>query len=542
MLRNILTSQSAKPSWLYPAMIFGSQMTLVVNHFQNLWAHAEYQFFPLILMACLVFFLRRRNTDGIHNHYGGGQIAFVAASLIVFAVAVLLHSPWLATAAAILSCGSFVLRFANPTNVRGLLAAWALLWLLLPMPMGLDDSFRQFMQTNCSIISSRILDFAGINHLMYGNVLMANGERYFVDDACSGMRSLVSMVVIVSIYVVAMRRSIIPTLGLLSLTVVACFVMNAVRITSVIILDPKIAADLSSGWAHEIFGLGIFAITLVMLFSADGLMMFATAPIHVPDVFERLEERNGFVRIWNWFFVPRQTTSQGPRNRFTQRALPTVLSTLGILFIVVSMFGELSGLETNQSVTAVKDSNAMQSALAISQNDLDFTQVGPNLTVMSFRQENRRTQDSTGEHSRVWATSIAGGQMTVSLDFPFVKFHDLTVCYKNQGWRVLSDERISVDPMTLLPTPTFHEVRMERAPGEFGYLYYGLFNSTASDGGDGLASKLISRSKLSTEPLLQAQCFIETPDNLSIDERRSQMAKYIACRGQFQKKIYGSRL
>lgn len=523
-------------------MILGSQMPLVVDHFRNLWADSQYQFFPLILAACLMFYLRRRETSTRADNYIGGQVAFLVSGLTVFAIAILLRSPWLATVGAILSCGSLFLRSASSTNVRGLLAAWALLWLLLPMPMGIDDSFRQLMQANCSSISSRILDFIGINHLMYGNVLMANGERYFVDDACSGMRSLVAMIAIVSIYVVAMRRSIVPTLGMLSLTFVACFAMNAVRITSVILLDPKVAADLSSGWAHEAFGLGIFAVTLIMLFSADGLMMFATAPIHVPDVFERLEERNGLVRVWNWFFVPRYATAGHSRSGIANRVLPFVLSIMGTLFVTVSVLGELSGLESHQSIRVVQNDAAMTAALAVSQSDLDLSRIDPTLRVASFRKESRGKHNSAGEHSRVWGTMVAGGRMTVSLDFPFVKFHDLTVCYKSQGWRVLADDRISIDPTTQLPTSTFHEVRMERAPGEFGYLYYGLFNSTANDGGDGISSKLLSRSKLSTEPLVQAQCFVETPDNLTIEERRSLMSRYIACRQQFYQRIYGSRL
>lgn len=542
MPSNLLATRSAKPAWLFPAMILGAQSSLVFQHLRNLWADTQYQFFPLVLVACVLFYVRRREPSPATERYVGGQLTFLVSGLIVFAVAIMLQSPWLATAAAILSCGCFFLRSAGPGSVRQLLAAWALLWLLLPLPMGFDDAFRQFMQMNCSAVSSRILDFVGVNHLMYGNVLMANNERYFVDEACSGMRSLVSMLAIVSIYVVAMRRSIVPSLGLLSLSVVSCFVMNAVRITSVILLDPKVSVDLSTGWAHEAFGLGIFAITLVMLFSADGLMMYVTAPIHVPDVFERLEERNGLVRLWNWFFVPAYSPDCPKRTGIVGRSLPTILSSMGLLFFAVSVFGEFAGIDATHRIDVVNNDEAVAKALALKQEDLDLTVVDPHLQVASFQATSRGNRNSAGQHSRAWGTSIPGGRMTISLDFPFVKFHDLTVCYHGQGWRILSDDRHCVNPETSLDTDTFHEVRMERAPGEFGYLYYGLFNSTANDGGDGITSKLMSRSKLSTEPLLQAQCFVETQDDLTVDERHKLMTRYIACRNQLRKRIYGSRL
>ena len=60
-----------------------------------------------------------------------------------------------------------------------------LLRLLLPLPMEYGQMLNRSMQSCCSAVSSRVLDLFGINHRMYGNILIENGRRYFVDSACS---------------------------------------------------------------------------------------------------------------------------------------------------------------------------------------------------------------------------------------------------------------------------------------------------------------------------------------------------------------------
>jgi hypothetical protein len=275
---------------------------------------------------------------------------------------------------------------------------------------------------------------------------------------------------------------------------------------------------------------------MAMLFSADGLIMYATAPIFVPNFLERVEERNGLVRLWNRFFVPQTRALTPIRSRLV---LGPCLSVFGGLFLFVSVYGQIMTFHEGTSPDGLLSSDILQAAERLTGEDLDVQAVDTNLSLTGFHVESRGQRSSKGEHSRVWNVSSPMGRMTVSLDFPFVKFHDLSVCYESQGWRVVSDQRHVKDPATSLPAVAFHEVRMERAPGEFGYLVYGLFNSDANDGGDGLLSKLKSRSRLLSEPFLQAQCFVETSDHLSETERRALMTRFIACRHQLYQRVYG---
>ena len=529
--------ESARRMWLIPAIILGIQFPLVFEHLRNLWSQPHYQFFPFVLAAVAVFSVKRwEPTRNPGERYLPGQLAFLVCGLVVFGMALRINSPWLGTVGAILTAGCCFLRAAGPFNARGLMACWALLWLLLPLPMGYDEWIRQTMQANCSYVSSRILDFFHVNHLMYGNVLEAHGQRYFVDQACSGMQSLISMTVMVAIYVVSTRRSILASFGLMAMVSIACFVMNSIRITAVILLDPMTSIDLSTGWGHELLGLITFIITMAMLFSADGLMMFATAPIYAPHVLQRVEQRNRLVRLWNGFFVPRTLTLKPIRNRLSADPCFAVLSGL---FLMVALSGQLIAIQGRQSNGRLAANDALKAAESLTGSDLDLKAVDSNLRLVAFRGETRGRRAANGGHSRVWNVAAPVGKMTVSLDFPFVKFHDLTVCYKSQGWRVVSDQRHAEHPATSLPADAFHEVQMERAPGEFGYLVYGLFNSESKDGGDGFSSKLKSRSRPSSEPFLQAQCFVETPDHLTETERRELMTRFIACRDQLYQRVYG---
>src|SRR5262249_8371272 len=51
-----------------------------------------------------------------------------------------------------------------------------------------------------------------------------------------------------------------------------------------------------------------------------------------------------------------------------------------------------------------------------------------------FAEQSRNPGSAYGEFSRVWTYRRGHLEATISLDSPFTEWHELTVCYVNQGW------------------------------------------------------------------------------------------------------------
>ena len=57
--------------------------------------------------------------------------------------------------------------------------------------------------------------------------------------------------------------------------------------------------------------------------------------------------------------------------------------------------------------------------------------------------EQSRAKDNTwGEYSRVWTYRGPGRVDMISLDYEFIDWHELTDCYRGQGWKLMSREVI----------------------------------------------------------------------------------------------------
>ncbi len=84
-----------------------------------------------------------------------------------------------------------------------------------PYASQLHGQLIAFLQRLSSRVSSHILDLLKINHLMTGNVLQVPDKQFFVDEACSGIVSIMSVIAAGGIYCVWKNRPAIHVILLL---------------------------------------------------------------------------------------------------------------------------------------------------------------------------------------------------------------------------------------------------------------------------------------------------------------------------------------
>jgi exosortase len=158
-------------------------------------------------------------------------------------------------------------------GVRALLRNWfPLLYLgfIIPPPGWVIDSATAPLKEFASFAATNILQAVGIPIIREGVTLMVGSYQLLVEDACSGMNSLIGLIAIGLFYVYLLRNaSVAYSAFLLSLVIPIAILANIVRIMVLVLLTYFAGDAVAQGFLHVTAGLFVFAVALIMVFLVD---------------------------------------------------------------------------------------------------------------------------------------------------------------------------------------------------------------------------------------------------------------------------------
>jgi exosortase len=114
-------------------------------------------------------------------------------------------------------------------------------------------------------ISTHIIYILGIPVYREGNLLFLSTTQLEVAEACSGIRSLYSYLMLACLFAFMSKNRISQMVLLLSTIPLAIFV-NILRVTGTAILANYFGSDIAQGFFHEFTGFLLFATGFFFLF------------------------------------------------------------------------------------------------------------------------------------------------------------------------------------------------------------------------------------------------------------------------------------
>jgi exosortase len=156
-----------------------------------------------------------------------------------------------------------------------------LLLFMVPIPAIIYNRITFPLQLLASQVAETVLAMCGIPVLREGNVLELPSQKLSVVEACSGIRSLLSLSFLSLIYAYFFDNKVWMRWALLLLTIPIAITANASRVTLTGILS-EINPDYASGVYHSLSGWVVFSVAFAMLFVThrfiDKVYRLATAP------------------------------------------------------------------------------------------------------------------------------------------------------------------------------------------------------------------------------------------------------------------------
>ena len=251
--------------WVYSRTLFGliGQWTSDDNY--------SHGFLVVPLATYFVWERRGALTTAVARPSGLGLVAF-ALSLLMFMIGTLGAELFLTRVSLIGVLAGTVLLLYGPTHLRIAAFPLAFLLLMVPLPAIVFNQIAFPLQLLASNAGEWVIATAGVPVLRDGNILQLPSRTLEVAEACSGIRSLISLLMLSILLGYFTERRIWRRLMLAVATIPLAIVANAIRVAGTRLASEWISPAAADGFFHTFSGWLMFLVTCAGLLAIQNVL------------------------------------------------------------------------------------------------------------------------------------------------------------------------------------------------------------------------------------------------------------------------------
>jgi len=266
-----LAAEPARPPAWQVAVLSGLLLWLyasTIYHLVGQWWHDpnfSHGFF-VPLFSAFVVWQERPRLARLQPQPSWWGLLLLAFGMVVLLVGRMGAELFLSRSSLLLVLAAIIVLFLGWNFFRVLLFPWAFLVLMIPIPAIVFNQVTFPLQLLASQVASTTLPWMGVPVLREGNVIVLPAMALQVAEACSGIRSLMSLATLAIIYGYLMesRVSVRVFLALASLPVAVA--ANSLRVVGTGLLVQYWDPDKAQGFFHEFQGWLMFVASLLMIY------------------------------------------------------------------------------------------------------------------------------------------------------------------------------------------------------------------------------------------------------------------------------------
>lgn len=421
------------------------ELPLLLKFFADLWTRPQYDFFPLILIgASYLAWDRLRDRPGMD--FRGRRLLgalLLGAAFLTLALGTLFLLRWLGGISAWIALAGCVCWIGGFKLLRVLAPSFVLLVTILPPPGRKDEAIALDLRQWAVWASGRLLDLLRIPHVSTGSLINIAGHRLGVEDACSGLHSLLAVVAVTLMLGFYWRRPAWRIVTLMCCSLVFVVWANVLRIALGAYLIETWKIDILSGSAHELLGLVLFMVCIALTASLDQFLVLLR---------------------------PERPDSQNMPGVLQPRSSGAPTSTAGVpnwmgwgiagAFVLLGAFTQVrvGGLWASPSLGAAAKFSLPATVAGWQRVDGSEQVIG--------------RPEVLGQYSFIWTYRNGSRSALVACDYPFPGYHELATCYLASGWQPVNSAHTgSADQAG--QAGAYSEMEMQRPSPAFAYLLYG---------------------------------------------------------------------
>ena len=178
-----------------------------------------------------------------------------------------------------------ILFLAGWAHLKTLALPTAFLLFMIPLPAIVFNQVAFPLQLLASRLGALVISATGVPVLREGNVLLLPGRTLEVAEACSGIRSLLSLLMLAIVLGYFTERRTGPRAAIAIAAVPIAVIANAVRVAGTGLASYWISPAAAEGFFHSFSGWLMFVVSLAGLLAVHrGLELVRARPIRVARV------------------------------------------------------------------------------------------------------------------------------------------------------------------------------------------------------------------------------------------------------------------
>lgn len=240
----------------------GILANLVIQWWQDAnWSHG----FLVPLFAAYVVWRERGRLRSISLKPSWAGLGIIVGAMGTLILGVLGAENFLSRVSFLFALAGLVVLFGGWRLFRALLFPWAVLFLMIPLPAIVFNQIALPLQFLAARLGASLLDLTGVPVLREGNIIDLPSLSLDVVEACSGLRSLMSLITVGVIYGYVSERRIARRTLLILAAVPIAVLANGLRIMGSGLLGEYWGPERAEGFLHTFSGLVIFMISVGLL-------------------------------------------------------------------------------------------------------------------------------------------------------------------------------------------------------------------------------------------------------------------------------------
>ncbi len=196
----------------------------------------------------------------------GLGLAVIVFGLLIHVAATIGAELFLMRFSMVITLSGIIIYLFGISTFRAVLIPVAYLILMIPIPAILWNQVAFPLQLLAAKLSAQMIAVIGIPVFREGNILHLAPTSLEVVDACSGLRSLTSLLALTGIAAYLAPVSVVKKWVLFFSAVPIAVAVNVVRLTVTAAMAVWISPETAHGFLHDISGLIIFGAALVLVY------------------------------------------------------------------------------------------------------------------------------------------------------------------------------------------------------------------------------------------------------------------------------------
>lgn len=163
-------------------------------------------------------------------------------------------------------------------HLRGVWFPIAFLLLMIPIPAIVFNQIAFPLQLLASRFGEGVLRLLDIPVLREGNVITLANTQLEVAEACSGIRSLISLLTLGIVYGYFLDKRLLVRVVIALVTVPVAIVANGLRVAGTGVAAYYYGEEAAQGFFHEFSGWVIFVVSLALMFVIHRVVVLVAGP------------------------------------------------------------------------------------------------------------------------------------------------------------------------------------------------------------------------------------------------------------------------